>query len=38
MDADEDSSKWNFTMWEDTIRDQGHDVKIALLKIEDLII
>jgi len=37
-DASEDSSKWNFTMWEDAIRDQGHDVKIALLKIEDLVI
>ena len=37
-DASEDSSKWNFTMWEDAIREQGHDVKIALLKIEDLVI
>ena len=37
-DASEDSSKWNFTMWEDAIRDQGHEVKVALLKIEDLII
>ena len=25
-------------MWEDAIREQGHDVKIALIKIEDLII
>mmetsp|Transcript_664 Transcript_664/g.557 ORF Transcript_664/g.557 Transcript_664/m.557 type:complete len:92 (+) Transcript_664:173-448(+) len=25
-------------MWEEAIRDQGHDVKIALLKVEALII
>jgi hypothetical protein len=37
-DASSDSSKWNFTMWEEAIREQGHDVKIALLKIEDLVI
>ena len=37
-DASEDSSKWNFTMWEEAIREQGHDVKIAQLKIEDLVI
>jgi len=37
-DASDDSSKWNFTMWEEAIKEQGHDVKVALLKIEDIVI
>jgi tubulin polyglutamylase TTLL5 len=37
-DASDESSKWSFNQWEDAIREQGHDVKIAQLKVEDLII
>ena len=38
MDASEKSSKWSLSMWQEAVTEQGHDIKIALLKVEDLVI